>query len=90
MITKSSDWCKILQRDKEISAKFLRLRNQPVIAAENLGGEENLSSVVIPTKSKVMDGQLKLDHRVVDVVDRANRKICVTLLRYSVDKSKSS
>ena len=26
----------------------------------------------------------------VDVVDRANRKICVTLLRYSVDKPESA
>ena len=40
--------------------------------------------------SKDMDEQLKLSHKVVDVVDRANRKICVTLLRYSVDKPESS
>ena len=33
-----------------------------------------------------MDEQLKLAHKVVDVVDRTNRKICVTLLRYTVDK----
>ena len=32
----------------------------------------------------------KLAHKVVDVVDRANRKICVTLLRYNVDKPESS
>ena len=37
-----------------------------------------------------MDDQIKLAHKVVDVVDRANRKICVTLLRYNVDKSESS
>ena len=29
-------------------------------------------------------------HKVVDVVYRANRKICVTLLRYNVDKPESS
>ena len=29
-------------------------------------------------------------HNVVDIVDRANRKICVTLLRYNVDKPESS
>ena len=40
--------------------------------------------------SKDMDEQLKLAHKVVDVVDGANRKICVTLLRYSVDKPESS
>ena len=37
-----------------------------------------------------MDEQLKLAHKVVDVVDRTNRKICVALLRYSVDKPESS
>ena len=37
-----------------------------------------------------MDEQLKLAHKVVDVVDQANRKICVTLLRYNVDKPESS
>ena len=33
--------------------------------------------------------QLKLIHKVVDIVDRANEKICVTLLRYNVDKPDS-
>ena len=37
-----------------------------------------------------MDEQLKLAHKVVHVVDGANRKICVTLLRYSMDKPESS
>ena len=37
-----------------------------------------------------MDEQLKLAHKVVDVVDRANKKICVTLLRYNVDKLERS
>ena len=37
-----------------------------------------------------MDEQLKLAHKVVDVVDRANKKICVTLLQYNVDKPESS
>ena len=45
---------------------------------------------MIPKMSKDMDEQLKLAHKVVDVVDRTNRKICVTLLRYNVDKSESS
>ena len=36
-----------------------------------------------------MDEQLKMAHQVVDVVERANRKICVTLLRYNVDKPES-
>ena len=37
-----------------------------------------------------MDEQIKLAHKVVDVVDRANKKLCVTLLRYNVDKTESS
>ena len=59
-------------------------------AAENFAVEENLTPVLIPTMSKDLDEQLKLAHKVVDVVDRANRKICVTLLRYNVDKLQSS
>ena len=70
--------------------QFMRLRNQLVNAAENFAREKNLTPVLIPTMSKDMDEQLKLAHEVVDVVDRANRKICVTLLRYNVDKPESS
>ena len=59
--------------------QFMRLRNQLVNAAGNFGREENLIQVLIPTMSKDMDEQLKLAQNVVDVVDRANRKICVTV-----------
>ena len=57
---------------------------------KNFAREENLTPVLIPTMSRDMDEQLKLAHNVVDVVDRAIRKICVTLLRYNLDKSESS
>ena len=70
--------------------QFMRLRNQLVNAAENSARKEFLSSVLIPTMSKDMDEQLKLAHKVVDVLYRANGKICVTLLRYNVDKPESS
>ena len=70
--------------------QFMRLKNQLVNAAENFAREENLTPVLIPTMSKDMDEQLKVAHKVVDIVDRANRKICVTLLRYNVDKPESS
>ena len=70
--------------------QFLRLRNQLVNAAENFAREDNLTPVLIPKMSKDLDEQIKLSHKVVDVVDRANRKICVTLLRYNVDKPESS
>ena len=61
--------------------QFMRLRNQLAITAENFGGVENLSPVLIPTLSKDMAEQLMLAHKVVGVVDRVNRKIYVTLLR---------
>ena len=69
--------------------QFMRLRKQLVNAAENFAREEFLTPVLIPTMSKDMDEQLKLGHKVVDVVDPANKKICVTLLRYNVDKPES-
>ena len=49
-----------------------------------------MTPVLIPTMSRDMDEQLKLSHKVVYVVDRTNRKICVTLLRYNVDKPEKS
>ena len=70
--------------------QFMRLKNQLVNAAENFVREENLTPVMVPTMPRDMDEQLKLAHKVVDVVDRTNRKICVTLLRYNLDKPESS
>ena len=37
-----------------------------------------------------MAEQLKFVHKVIDVVDRPNRKICVTLLRYTLDNPETS
>ena len=70
--------------------QFMRLRYQLGNAAENFAREENLTPWLIPTMSKDMDQQLKLAHKVVDVVNRANRKFCVTLPLYNVDKPESS
>ena len=70
--------------------QFMRLRKQLVNAAENFARKENLTPVLIPTMSRDMDQQLKLAHKLVDVVDRTNRKICVTLLRYNVENPESS
>ena len=80
---------KLTRREAHFN-QFMRLRNQLVNTAENFARVENLTPVLIPTTSKDKDEQLKLAHKVVDVVDRANRKICVTLLRYNVDKPESS
>ena len=37
-----------------------------------------------------MEEQLKLVHEVIEVVDRPNRKSCVTLLRYKADNPETS
>ena len=49
-----------------------------------------MTSLLIPTMSRDMHEQLKLAHKIVDLVDQTNRKICVTLLRYNVDKPEIS
>ena len=64
--------------------QFIRQRNQLVVAADNFLGEQNLSPVIQSTLTKVMVEQLKLAHMVIDVMVRPNRRICVTLLRYSL------
>ena len=51
------------------SNQLVRLRNQLVNAAESFFREENLTPVLIPTMSKDMVEQLKLVHKVVDVVN---------------------
>ena len=40
--------------------------------------------------AKDMEEQLKLTHRVVEVVDRPLRKLCVTMLRYNVEMPETS
>ena len=70
--------------------QFIRQRNQLVVAADNFLREQNLSPVLQSTLSKDMEEQLKLVHKVIDVVDCPNRRICVTLLRYKVDNPETS
>ena len=49
-----------------------------------------MSPVLQSTLSKDMEEQLKFVHKVIDLVDCPNRKICVTLLRYKLDKPEIS
>ena len=70
--------------------QFIRQRNQLVVAADNFLREKNLSPLLQSTLSKDMEEQLKLAHKVIDVVDRPNRKICVTLQRYKADNPDTS
>ena len=69
---------------------FIRQRNQLDVTADNFFREQNLSAVLQSTLSKDMEEQLKLVHKVIDVVDRPNRRICVTLLRYKLDNPETS
>ena len=70
--------------------QFIRQRNQLVVALDNFLREQNLPRVLQTTLSKDIEEQLKLVHKVIDVVDCPNRKICVTLLRYKVDNPETS
>ena len=70
--------------------QFFRQRNQQVGAADNFLGEQNLLPVLQSTLSKDMEEQLKLVHKAIDVVDRSNRRICVTRLRYKADNPDTS
>ena len=81
---------KNLTRGEEDFSQFMQLRNQLDIAAEKMSEDENLSPLQIPTFFKDMDEQLRRAHNFVDVMERANRKVCATLLRYKVDRLESS
>ena len=70
--------------------KLMRLGSQFAIAAEVFGGKETSSPVLIPTMSQDLEEQFKLTHKVIDVLDPATRKNCATLVRYNVEKPKSS
>ena len=70
--------------------QFNRLRNQLVVAVRDFSREENLPPVQVKLLATDMEEQLKLTHRVVEVVDRPHRKICVTMLRYNVEKPETS
>ena len=70
--------------------QFNRQRNQLVLAADNFLREQNGSPVLESTASKDKEEQLKLVHKVIDVKDRPNRRICVTLMRYKVDNPETS
>ena len=70
--------------------QFIRLTNQLVVAVRNFSKEENLPPVQVKLLGKDMEEQLKLTHKVVEVVDRPHRKICVTMLRYNVEKPETS
>ena len=70
--------------------QFIRLRNQLVVAVRDFSKEENLPPVRVKLLAKDIEEQLKLTHRIVEVVDRPHRKICVTMLHYKFEKPETS
>ena len=70
--------------------QFTRLRNQLVVAIRDFSKEENLPPLQEKLLAKDIEVQLKLTHKVVEVVDRSHRKIFVTMLRYNVEKPEIS
>ena len=61
--------------------QFIRRRNQLIVAVRDFSKEENMPPVQVKLLAKDMEEQLKLTHKVVEVVDRPHRKTCVTMLR---------
>ena len=70
--------------------QFIRQRNQLFVAADNFLRELNLLPVLLFTLSKEMEEQLKIFHKVIDIVVRPKRRVCVTLLRYKADNPDTS
>ena len=71
-------------------SQFIRQTNQLIVAADNFLREQNLSPVLQYTLSKDMEEQVKLVQKVFNVMDRPNRLVCVTLLRYKVEKPETA
>ena len=70
--------------------QLIRLRNQLVVAVRDFSTEESLPLVQVKLLAKDMEEQLNLTHRIVEVAGRPHRKICVTMLRYNVEKPETS
>ena len=85
LTTKISEWLKS-NNGRGRSQPVHTIEKSACYSGKNFGREENLS----PTMSEDMKEQLKLAQKDVDVVDRANKKIFVTLLQYNVDEPESS
>ena len=64
------------------------MRQNQLVVAEAFS-RENLPPVQKPTRSNDWTNN-KPAHKVVDAVNRSIRKICMSLLRYNMDKSGSS
>ena len=65
---------------------FVQLRIQLGFTAENFGKGKKLPPIQDTTMSKVTEGQLRLVHKVDDVLYRPYTKNFVILRQYNVDR----
>ena len=79
-----------LTRGEAYLIQFIWLRNQLVVAVRDFSKEEYMPLVQVKLLAKDMEEQPKFTRKVVEVVDRPHRKICVTMLRYNVEKPETS
>ena len=86
MKTNNFDWHKTWQWGEADFFQCIRLRNQRIVVVRDFNKEENLPPVQVKLLAKDMGEQLTFTHKVVEVVDQSHRKICVTMLRYNVEK----
>ena len=70
--------------------QFVRLRSMLVVAFRDFSKEENLPPLQVKLIAKDMEEQPKLTHKIVEVFKRPHTKICVTMLRYNVEKPETS
>ena len=61
-----------------------------MLQSETLAKRKICPHVQMKLLAKNIEEQLKLTHRVVKIVDRPHRMICVTMLRYNVEKPETS
>ena len=84
------DWEKNFSMGEADFNQFVRQRNQLVVAADNFLREQSLSPPLQSTLFKDMEEQLKLVHKVTDIVDCPKKRNCMTLLRYKADNPDTS
>ena len=70
--------------------QFIRLRNQVVVAVTDFSKEGKLPPVQAKLLAFDMEKQLRFTLKVAEVVDQPPRRICVTMLRYNVEKLETS
>ena len=70
--------------------RFIRVKNPLIVAVRDFSKAQNLPPVQVKLLAKDMEEQLKLTHKIVEIVDRPHRKICMTMLRYNVEQPKTS